>query len=159
MADGHLLIKTKTDLLSKAVAVLSLPETSSQLSPRSVPPTKVKRPKKPRSAKPVVPQDQEQSSGPSSSQLTTTPNPCQNLPYSSSELENYVICNNVDFVKDVFDAIVLPTITAPTLFEQSIRQHIYRSIFLATISNQFQAYPNGIQPETLCYLYFHSSTS
>ncbi len=143
MADGHLLIKTKTDLLSKAAAVLSLPETSSQLSPTNAPPPKVKKPRKARNVKPVVPKVQEQLNAQFSSQTTTT------TQCSSNDLQNYVICNNVDFVKDVFDAIVLPTITAPTLFEQSIRQHLYRSIFLTTISNQFQAYPNGIQPETL----------
>lgn len=80
------------------------------------------------------------------------PPPPLTLPPSllSSSLLPKVILVPLDIACDVFDAAIAPTLTAPTPLAQSLRQHMYRRMFLSLASTEISSSNSaGITPDSL----------
>lgn len=80
------------------------------------------------------------------------PLPPLTLPPSlvSSSLLPKVILVPLDIARDVFDAAIAPTLTAPTPLAQSLRQQMYRRMFLSLVSSEISISSSaGITPDSL----------
>lgn len=56
----------------------------------------------------------------------------------------------MDILREIFDIAIAPTITAPTALAQTLRQHMYRRMFLTLASSELSNSSSpGISPDAL----------
>lgn len=80
---------------------------------------------------------------PASQLIQSTPLPVPSLPSK----EVHII--PLDIARDVFDIAIAPILIAPSPFAQSVRQHMYRRMFLTIVSAELINLSSVVSPESL----------
>ncbi len=74
----------------------------------------------------------------------------QSAPLSLPPLpSNQVQIIPLDVARDVFDIEIAPTLTAPTPLAQSVRQQMYRRMYLTIVSSDLVVLTSIVSPESL----------